>query len=307
MFYTCNKLEVEYSWTHQLNVFRNDEMKSWDFTRQPYHDQAPSLYNSTAYSAAGSYYPQPQSQQQTTTFMQYNPIANMSAQQPQICFSPVPLYSELNVIIVDGLHMEATNPDKLFNLLSIYGNVHSIQFMENRHGIALVQMFDSLSADNCVRYLNNAPIGFHGLISVLWAPTTCVPSASKTFTMADGSESYKDFSESKNQRFLLPRPLYWIQPLSRVLRFYNLPAGIDADFIYNILSSKNVHPMNVKILPVDKDTRLSRGLVEFASIGLAVLAIMKCNNKDISYRTTETTIYYLKLCFSSSQSIDLKY
>lgn len=293
MFYTCNKLKIEYSWTHQLTVIRNDETRSWDYTRQSC-DQAPALYNTNI----NEYYQQAN--------IQYNDHHqfNMSSQQPQVAFSPVPLYGEMTVVIVDGLLMDTTNPDKLFNLFSIYGNVNKIQFMENRSGVALVQMFDQMSAENCVKFLNNAPIGLHGLISVLWAPTTCFPSDYNTFSMPDGSLNYKDFSESKNQRFLLPRPQYWIQPLSRVLRFYNMPANANADFIYEIFASRNVLPMNVRVLPPDEDTRLSRGLVEFASIGLSVLAIMKCNNREIK---NTTSAHYLKLCFSSSQSIDLKH
>lgn len=294
MFYTCNKLKIEYSWTHQLTVLRNDETRSWDFTRQSFSDQAPSLYNTNV----NDYYQQP-----NIEFNVYR--VNVSSQQPQIILSPVPLYnSEANVVIVDGLLMDTTNTDKLFNLFSIYGNVNKIQFLKDRPGVVLVQMFDQISADNCVRFLNNAPIGLHGLISVMWAPTACFPTDYCSFSMPDSSPNYKDYSESKNQRFLLPRPQYWIQPLSRVLRFYNMPANVHADYIYEIFATKNVLPMNVRVLPPDEDTRLSRGLVEFASIGLAVLAIMKCNNREIK---STTSTHYLKLCFSSSQSIDLKH
>jgi hypothetical protein len=297
MYYSCNRLQIEFSWTTHLNVMRNDEKKAWDYTKHATdNDQAPAVY----FTGVCDYNDNQFQTQQTDQF----PL-NISDYQPQVIFSPIPVLNEMNVILVDGMLEQPTlNTFKLFNLLSVFGNVSKIQFVHDRPGVALVQMFDRASAENCINYLNCAPIGDNGYLSVFWAPFSCYPSDYNQYQLKDGTSNFHDFSGSKNQRFLIPRPLYWIQPLSKIVRYYNTPSDTSEGFIYNTFQSRSIGPKNVKVLPPDEDTRLSRGLIEFHTVGRAVLGIMNCNNLEIKNGQNK---HYLKLCFSSSQSLDLKH
>jgi hnRNP-L/PTB/hephaestus splicing factor len=314
-----NKLYVEFAWTTKLYVAVNDLNKSWDYTmnvcgsqQQPvlapqqstwyydtsYQQYTPSYQNYVApmqcYNSNVSIVPSQPLQQQK--------FLNHNSQQPMLVFSPSVIF-EPNVMYIAGLNSETSNPDKLFNLLSLYGNVATIQFLPSRQGSAFVQMFDSLSVDYCVRYLNNITIGAYGRLQVSWANPNYFPSRLNQFKLVDGSANFKDFTESKNQRFLVPRPSFWIQPPSRVVRYYNIPASLTEENIMEILNNK---PRQVRALkmPADETSHMSRGLLEFDNTAQAILAVMKFNNKEI--RTGSKSVHFMKLCFSSSQSLDLK-
>jgi hnRNP-L/PTB/hephaestus splicing factor len=318
-----NKLYVEFAWTTPpLYVAVNDLNKSWDYTmnicgtqQQPvlaqqqstwyydanYQQYAPSYQNYVApiqcYNSNVSMVPtQPLQQQQQQKFQNHN------TQQPMLVFSPSVIFQP-NVMYITGLNSETSNPDKLFNLLSLYGNVATIQFLPSRQGSAFVQMFDTQSVDYCVQYLNNIPIGICGRLQVSWANPNYFPSRLNQFKLVDGSANFKDFTESKNQRFLVPRPSFWIQPPSRVVRYYNTPSSLSEENIMDILNKK---PRQVRALkmPADEKSHMSRGLLEFDNTAQAILAVMKFNNKEI--RTSSKSVHFMKLCFSSSQSLDLK-
>jgi heterogeneous nuclear ribonucleoprotein L len=313
-----NKLQIEFAWTTKLFVTVNDLQKSWDYTKTSGSYYQPQAQNNS-YETAYQYGPQQQQQQQVyqnynapqyydgTSAMpqQQQQLQAQKTLQPVIVFASAPLFQP-NVMYVSGLNYETSNTDKLFNLLSLYGNVAKIQFLSSRPGTAIVQMFDSLSVDYCIRYLNNIPLGSHGKLQVYWANSNYVPNNSQPFTLPDGSGSYKEFTESKNQRFLVPRPSFWIQAPSRILRYYNTPSSVTEDNLVDLFSYKNLKPKQVRSLrmPADEESQMSRGLIEFSSVAQAVLAVMKCNNKDI--RSMAKTVHYMKLCFSSSQSLDLK-
>lgn len=310
-------LQIEFAWTTKLFVVVNNPQKSWDYTKtsesyyqpavaQTYYD---SSYQFTptepAYSSTSpQYFNEPfvnmtQVQQQPQQLKTYQ---SQKTLQPTIMISPVPVFQP-NVMYISGLNYETSNTDKLFNLLSLYGNVSKIQFLPSRQGTAIVQMFDSLSVDYCVRYLNNAPIGTKGMLQVYWANPNYMPNNCRPFSLSDGSASYKEFTDSKNQRFLVPRPNFWIQAPSKIVRYYNTPSSLTED---NLMDIFHVKPKQVRSLrmPADEESHVSRGLMEFASIAQAILAIMRYNNKDLKSKTK--TVHYMKLCFSSSQSLDLK-
>lgn len=305
----CNKLQIEFAWTTKLFVVVNDLRRSWDFT-------VPQIQMNCSYdsgyqmsqmepvyqnSSACQYYninmtqSQPQLQQQ-------RPYQVQKTQNPLIVFASAPMFQP-NVMYITGLNYETSNADKLFNLFSLYGNVAKIQFMPCRQGTAMVQMFDYLSAENCIRYLNNVPLGNNSKLQVFWSHPSYAPTNMHPFKLLDGSGSYKDFTESKNQRFLVPRPSFWIQSPSKILRYYNIPSSLTEE---NLMGIFYIKPMQIRTLkmPADEDSKMSRGLIEFATVAQAILAIMKYNNKEIRSKTKN--IHYMKLCFSSSQTLDTK-
>lgn len=321
LFHGCNQLQIEYAWTEKLFVMSNNINRSWDYTitnlyqpapqtAYPVHEPAVYSHASLDYAYDGGY------QNYTTDGNYYNgssfdmplmmqpDFVEMSSHQPIITFAVVPQHQP-NVIMVTGLNFNTSNTEKLFNLMSLYGNVWRIQFLPSQQGTALVQLFDQMSAEYCLKYLDNAPIGSHGKLQVSWTNQNFQPNNANNFLLPDGSPNFSDFSYSKNQRFMQPRPAYWIQPPSKIVRFYNMPPNITKDIIIAIFSDVQLTPIDANVLPGDDESsRTSRGLLEFSSIAQAVLAIMKCNNKEI--KTPPKTTHFLKLCFSSSNTVELK-
>lgn len=141
------------------------------------------------------------------------------------------------------------------------------------------------------------------------------------FSLPDHTPSFKEFTGSKNNRFLSPAqasknriqppskasvstecaiemisardkvegtanspPLTLIplrsSPDVQILHFFNTPPGLSEEQLIGIFNIKEVPPTAVRMFPL-KTERSSSGLIEFPSVALAVLAIMKCNHIPI--------------------------
>lgn len=197
LFHNSNKLQIEFAWTSRLIVNVNVNTRSWDFTGDDYHYQGQAYAQhlsqpQVAYGGGGGYF-------------MAQPTYEAHVNQNTIEFSHVPRY-EANVMMVTGLTYETSNTFKLFNLLSLCGNVAKIQFLHNFPGSAVVQMFDQMSVECCISMLNEAPVGNQSCLKVYWTDQAFQPSHFNSFLMMDGSSSFTDFSDSKNQRFMVPRP-----------------------------------------------------------------------------------------------------
>lgn len=196
LFHNSNKLLVEFAWTSRLTVNVNDNTRSWDFTGDDYQGQVYAQHLAqpqVAYGAGGGYF-------------MAQPTYDAHFDHNAIEFSHVPRY-EANVMMVTGLTNETSNTFKLFNLLSLCGNVSKIQFLHNFPGSAVVQMFDQMSVECCISMLNEAPVGNQSRLKVYWTDQAFQPSHFNSFSMMDGSSSFTNFSDSKNHRFMVPRPM----------------------------------------------------------------------------------------------------
>lgn len=147
------------------------------------------------------------------------------------------------------------------------------------------------------------------------------------FSLPDHTPSFKEFTGSKNNRFLSPAQASKnrIQPPSKVsrigcnhppllsrdwpswalietdtdsialclcrrqiLHFFNTPPGLTEEQLIGIFNIKEVPPTAVRMFPL-KTERSSSGLIEFPSVALAVLAIMKCNHIPIESKGKQST------------------
>ncbi|CRK91155.1 CLUMA_CG004840, isoform A [Clunio marinus] len=246
LFSGCNKMQIEFAWTSKLFVKHNDVQKSWDYSKTPYNPnssyQTQRNYqeqdmNQITYGASFQNYQSSQSYFNTRNINGDYSISHFN--QNLTSFAKTPL-QQPSIVLVSGLPEDVTNPDMLFNLLSLYGNISRIQFLFNLQGSAIVQMFDAVSADNCIKFLNHINIGMNGVLQVFWSDQHVFPSNKNAFMLRDGVWSFKDFADSKNQRFLIPRPSYWIQPPSKIIRFYNLPPNSSETDILAIFAMQNV-------------------------------------------------------------------
>ncbi|XP_037824559.1 heterogeneous nuclear ribonucleoprotein L isoform X2 [Lucilia sericata] len=208
------------------------------------------------------------------------------------------------VMMVYGLDHDTSNTDKLFNLVCLYGNVARIKFLKTKEGTAMVQMGDAVAVERCVQHLNNIPIGTSGRIQIAFSKQNFLSEVINPFLLPDHTPSFKEYTGSKNNRFLSPAQASKnrIQPPSKILHFFNTPPGLTEDQLIGIFNIKEVPATSVRLFPL-KTERSSSGLIEFPNIAQAVLAIMKCNHLPIEGKGTKFP-FIMKLCFSSSKSMN---
>ncbi|XP_066900983.1 heterogeneous nuclear ribonucleoprotein L isoform X11 [Halyomorpha halys] len=312
----CCTLKIEFAKPSKLNVYRND-MDSWDYT-SPGLGGGPGASNYMDYddsgyqngppppSAYGDYvndrYPPPAVDNR---FMKAVPGREPLVPGPRAFPAPANGGSQGGsgcVLMAYGLDPQQANPERLFNLFCLYGNVIRIKFLKTKEGCAMIQMGDSVSVERCVQHLKNVPL-FGGNLQLGFSKQTFLSEVAQPYNLPDNSPSFKDFSASKNNRFInaAMASKNRIQGPAKILHFFNTPPDITEDQLYQVFEEKDVkRPSQIKLFP--KKERSSSGLLEFEDLADAVNALVYCNHAPIKNPDSKFP-YMMKLCFSSSRSI----
>ncbi|XP_020801994.1 heterogeneous nuclear ribonucleoprotein L isoform X9 [Drosophila serrata] len=302
----CCTLKIDYAKPEKLNVYKNEPDTSWDYTlsTEPpllgpgaafppfgapeYHTTTPENWKGAAIHPTG---------------LMKEPAGVVPGRNAPVAFTPQG-QAQGAVMMVYGLDHDTSNTDKLFNLVCLYGNVARIKFLKTKEGTAMVQMGDSVAVERCVQHLNNIPVGTGGKIQIAFSKQNFLSEVINPFLLPDHTPSFKEYTGSKNNRFLSPAQASKnrIQPPSKILHFFNTPPGLTEDQLIGIFNIKDVPATSVRLFPL-KTERSSSGLIEFPNISQAVLAIMKCNHLPIEGKGTKFP-FIMKLCFSSSKSMN---
>ncbi|XP_016988054.1 heterogeneous nuclear ribonucleoprotein L isoform X13 [Drosophila rhopaloa] len=319
----CCTLKIDYAKPEKLNVYKNEPDTSWDYTlstvkeigngrspllQEPLYEP-PLLGPGAAFPPFGApeYHPTtPENWKGAAihpTGLMKEPAGVVPGRNAQVAFTPQG-QAQGAVMMVYGLDHDTSNTDKLFNLVCLYGNVARIKFLKTKEGTAMVQMGDSVAVERCVQHLNNIPVGTGGKIQIAFSKQNFLSEVINPFLLPDHTPSFKEYTGSKNNRFLSPAQASKnrIQPPSKILHFFNTPPGLTEDQLIGIFNIKDVPATSVRLFPL-KTERSSSGLIEFPNISQAVLAIMKCNHLPIEGKGTKFP-FIMKLCFSSSKSMN---
>ncbi|CAB3363137.1 Hypothetical predicted protein [Cloeon dipterum] len=296
----CCTLKIEYAKPSKLNVYRNDS-ESWDYTvpdlgvgdhlnpqHQPfsggppnrYADEPPygggggggmppqngprSLQDNYNSDRQGGYPPGPQQQQQQQQNIPSQGTSN-----------PVP--QQGSVMMVYGLNLEKVNPDRLFNIFCLYGNVVRIKFLKTKEGCAMIQMGDSLAVERAVQNLNNVQLAGSKL-QLGYSKQAFLSDVQHPYQLPDKSPSFKDFMGNKNNRFINPvmASKNRIQPPSKVnkrcpcicvngpylfalprqiLHFFNTPPSLTEEQLSEVFQAASVGcPKTIKLFPSKSET-----------------------------------------------------
>ncbi|XP_065366598.1 heterogeneous nuclear ribonucleoprotein L isoform X5 [Calliphora vicina] len=318
----CCTLKIDFAKPEKLNVYKNEPETSWDYTLTAvglisnptnFFKEQPLLGPSAAFPpfAAQEYHA---TTPESWKGANINPTALMKeptvAQGRNVAVAAFTAQGQSQVgeigavMMVYGLDHDTSNTDKLFNLVCLYGNVARIKFLKTKEGTAMVQMGDAVAVERCVQHLNNIPIGTSGRIQIAFSKQNFLSEVINPFLLPDHTPSFKEYTGSKNNRFLSPAQASKnrIQPPSKILHFFNTPPGLTEDQLVGIFNIKEVPATSVRLFPLKTD-RSSSGLIEFPNIAQAVLAIMKCNHLPIEGKGTKFP-FIMKLCFSSSKSMN---
>ncbi|XP_071450318.1 heterogeneous nuclear ribonucleoprotein L-like isoform X2 [Hetaerina americana] len=208
-----------------------------------------------------------------------------------------------SVMMVYGLNLEKVNPEKLFNVFCLYGNVVRIKFLKTKEGCAMIQMGDSLAVERAVQNLNNISF-FDCKLQLGYSKQAFLSDVQHPYPLPDGSPSFKDFMGNKNNRFINPAMASKnrIQPPSKILHFFNTPPNLTEERLKEVFDDLGVSPpKTIKLFP-SKTERSSSGLMEFDNISQSLEALMICNHAPIQNPNGKFP-YIMKLCFSSSRQI----
>lgn len=202
--------------------------------------------------------------------------------------------------MVYGLDQSKMNCDRVFNVFCLYGNVEKVKFMKSKPGAAMVEMADGYAVDRAITHLNNNFMFGQKMNVCVSKQPAIMPGQS--YGLEDGSCSYKDFSESRNNRFSTPEQAAKnrIQHPSNVLHFFNAPLEVTEENFFEICDELGVkRPTSVKVFS-GKSERSSSGLLEWESKSDALETLGFLNHYQMK-NPNGPYPYTLKLCFSTAQ------
>uniref|UniRef100_A0A4W2HK59 Heteroous nuclear ribonucleoprotein L n=1 Tax=Bos indicus x Bos taurus TaxID=30522 RepID=A0A4W2HK59_BOBOX len=175
-----------------------------------------------------------------------------------------------------------------------------VKFMKSKPGAAMVEMADGYAVDRAITHLNNNFMFGQKLNVCVSKQPAIMPGQS--YGLEDGSCSYKDFSESRNNRFSTPEQAAKnrIQHPSNVLHFFNAPLEVTEENFFEICDELGVkRPSSVKVFS-GKSERSSSGLLEWESKSDALETLGFLNHYQMK-NPNGPYPYTLKLCFSTAQ------
>ncbi|KAF2076104.1 hypothetical protein CYY_002566 [Polysphondylium violaceum] len=268
------KLQIEFARVNKLNVKQNDD-KTADYTTEFYSQQMMGGGGGMPPNAGGPNTGGGASIPGSAPFPYHQ--GGLDKNYPNIAaymYPPAndPLSNvQQSVIMVQKLP-ENLDPEKLFNLFCLYGNVVKIKMLHNTKGAAMVQMMDGIQAEIAIQCLNNTNI--YGQKLQIFH--------SKYQFIAD-SEKTKDYTKSVLNRFTKPsqygKNAY--KP-SSTLHFINVPVYFTENQLIDLFKIGGVHePKQVKFFPTKAESTKIMGLVEFNDTRSAVEALMDMNNFKI--------------------------
>jgi len=178
--------------------------------------------------------------------------------------------------------------------------------MQRKEDLCMAEMSSPREVSLILKYLNN--------ISVFGCVLTMKPSKQSNlrdiyepFDLPNGQPSYKDYSSSRNNRFvnLEYAAKNRILPPTSLLHWFNAPATMNEARMKKIFADKGVSvPKTVTIFNT-RSERSSSGIMEFASVNQASEALIKVNHTTIPEVTAKAP-YILKLSFGDDAANKIK-
>ncbi|XP_077467920.1 heterogeneous nuclear ribonucleoprotein L-like isoform X2 [Stigmatopora argus] len=322
----CCTLKIEYAKPTRLNVFKNDQ-DTWDYTNPNLggpddtssnpnkRQRQPALLGDHPPDYAGSYhgYEESYASSPYESRRMAPPMRGRGGGRnygPSYGAPPPPpgeygAHADSPVVMVYGLEAAKMNPDRVFNIFCLYGNVLRVKFMKSKPGAAMVEMGDCYAVDRAITHLNNNFLFGQKLNVCVSKQQAIVPG--QFYELGDGSSSFKDFQGSRNNRFTSPEQAAKnrIQHPSNVLHFFNAQPDVSAEIFSQVCDDFGVKsPDNVKMFSgksgAPTSDRSASGLLEWDSINDAMEALALINHFQMK-NATGPYPYTLKLCFSTVQ------
>lgn len=290
----CCTLKIEVSKQERLVVRSNSE-DSWDYTTNsfnPMNDRRGILSSPHDYGhfRAGS------SQESILPTPGGIPIPPRRKAYDRTTTVPRNRADHGPVCMVYGLRPESMNPDRLFNILCLYGNVERIKFLRSKEGCAMVQMSDPTGVDTVMNHVHNT-VFFDKEMQIGHSKQVAIADVKDPFELPDGSPSFKDFKASASLfRFNNQNVTNYICCPSKSLYFFDPPSNLTVENIDKFFTEcGSPKPVSVSIEPAT-----SIVTIEFENVSKATEALVICNNVPYNIQGVESP-FIVKLWFTVSQ------
>ncbi|XP_074546708.1 heterogeneous nuclear ribonucleoprotein L-like isoform X2 [Halichoeres trimaculatus] len=304
----CCTLKIEYARPNRLNVVRNDN-SSWDYTKhfllqreQGKGRQRQAIlgeHPSNGYGQHRPLLPLPSNSRYRRSCEEVQDLISYPLLLPKTSSSSS---ASSSVAMVSSLHPSKMNCGRVFNLFCLYGNVEKVKFMKSVPGTALVEMGDEYAVDRAVTHLNAIKVFGKKLSVCVSKQQAVIPS--QVFELSDGSSSYQDFSQTRNNRFSSRQSSRnIIQPPAAVLHFYNAPPTFSQQHLHKLCDEHSVPTfIKFKVFDAKPSSKTLSGLLEFESKTEAVETLTVLNHHQIRIPNSSNP-FTLKLCFSTSSHL----
>ncbi|CAI4228641.1 unnamed protein product [Auanema sp. JU1783] len=206
------------------------------------------------------------------------------------------------VIMVYGLDQAKINCDMLFNLFCQYGNVLRVKFMLAKVDTAMVEMGLPEHVTNVMGYLQGVTL-FGMTIELKPSFQAGVREVKEPFDMPDGTPSFKDFTNSRNQRFSTAEAALRnrLTVPTRVIHWYNAPPEMDGQKILDLFAERGAPlPASTFVFP-SRTERSSSGTAEFDSLEKATEALSLANHTPVPSPAGKSP-YIVKMAFTHPRS-----
>lgn len=194
-----------------------------------------------------------------------------------------------SVLLVSNLDEERTEPDHLFTLFGVYGDVQRVKILFNKKDTALIQMAEPQQALLAMNHLDKVK---------LWSkPMRVMPSKHTNVQLPKEGQPdaglTKDYTNSSLHRFKKPGSKNYsnIYPPSSTLHLSNIPSCVEESDLRSAFNAVcGAHVQAFKFFPKDR----KMALVQLQSVDEAVKALVHMHN----YQLSETS--HLRVSFSKS-------
>lgn len=192
------------------------------------------------------------------------------------------------VLLVSNMSEDQTEPDHLFILFGVYGDVQRVKILFNKKDTALIQMAEPQQALLAINHLDKTKLWgkvirvMHSKHTTVQLPKDGQPDAGLT----------KDFANSGLHRFKKPGSKNYqnIYPPSATLHLSNIPSQVEEDDLRKAFQAINLTVQAFKFFPKDR----KMALVQLPTVDEAITALVKLHN----YQLSETS--HLRVSFSKS-------
>ncbi|RNA39425.1 heterogeneous nuclear ribonucleo L isoform X2 [Brachionus plicatilis] len=301
----CCTLKIDFSNIKTLKVGRNDQ-DQWDYTRDMDSQKTPLLqtpkdnrssYNQRQTNPSHKSYQMNRSNGSNGQGDRNGYQSNKKDSLPSLMNNSRHNSDNQLILMINNLCTTKFNCDRLFNLLCLYGNVERIKFLITKEGSAMAMMNASDSILNFLQYINNVYI-FGRKIHIHVSNQNELKPAIKPGELPDGTPSYKDFANCRNNRYSTNETASKNKPVApaNVLHWFNAPPGFtEQDVAQLFLNAGAKAPTKVK--------KSTTGLAEWNNIADCTEALILTNHTDIDHPSSKYP-YTFKLCYSATPILD---
>lgn len=194
-----------------------------------------------------------------------------------------------SVLLVSNLNEEEVDPDKLFMLFGVYGDVLRVKILYNKKDTAMIQMTEPHQAQLALSHLDKLRLwGQEIRVTLSKHQSVQLPKEGQ----GNNAGLTKDYTNSPVHRFKKPGSKNYqnIYPPSATLHLSNIPASIDEPQIIEAFTEAGGVVQAFRFFAKDR----KMALLQMVNLEDAVYALMKMHN----HQWVEGC--YLRVSFSKS-------